>query len=421
MYTKSKMRILSRYILKEHVGPFFLGFFVLSFILLMDQIFTLIDMLIGKGLPFLVVLEVFGLSLPFIFAVTIPMAVLVSSLMAFGRMAGDNEVTAMKAGGISFFKMILSPICASFFLFLFMSYFNNAILPEANHRVKNLLIDISIKRPALKIKEGAFITDFEEVGYIFFIKKVDVRASKIYDVTVFNVKKGTRPFQPEIPRIKETVPSVEAPQTIVSKSGDLIFSADGRTLTVELHSGIIHDLDKKNPKLYRTLPFEKMTINLSLPNMTLQRQKREYRSEREMSAEMMWEEVKRLKKEILASDIKNQKSDEIRFKEHQIKTFMVEIHKKFSIAFACIVFVLLGAPLGVMAKKGGVGIGFGISLGFFVLYYIFLLGGEELAQRGFISPFWAMWGANVLLGLLGLFLIYHKAMETKLLPKGKHS
>jgi lipopolysaccharide export system permease protein len=408
------MRILPRYILREHLGPFLLGLCVLTFVLLMDQVFTLMDMLIGKGLPLGIVGEVFVLSLPFILAVTTPMAVLVATLMAFGRMAQDNEVTALRSSGLPFHRLLIAPFLASWVLCAFLLFFNNYILPEANHRVRNLLLDIAIKKPALKLKEGAFITDFEDQGYILFIKKVDIKTSRIFDVTIFDLRKGGSPFQPSIPRNPQGLPSIESPQTIISKMGELSFSPDGRTLTVTLRSGTIHSTDPKESSYYRKLPFEKMTINLPV-DMNLERQSREFRSEREMGAPMMLVALNKLKKEIAelrkARGQTKEPIPEIQFREQQIDSYWVEIHKKFAIAFACPIFILLGAPLGVKARRGGVGIGFGVSLAFFVVYYLFLVGGEELADRGFLSPFLAMWAANILLGVVGVFLTLQTTRE----------
>jgi len=408
------MRILPRYILREHLGPFLLGLCVLTFVLLMDQVFTLMDMLIGKGLPLGIVGEVFVLSLPFILAVTTPMAVLVATLMAFGRMAQDNEVTALRSSGLPFHRLLIAPFLASWVLCAFLLFFNNYILPEANHRVRNLLLDIAIKKPALKLKEGAFITDFEDQGYILFIKKVDIKTSRIFDVTIFDLRKGGSPFQPSIPRNPQGLPSIEAPQTIISKMGELSFSPDGRTLTVTLRSGTIHSTDPKESSYYRKLPFEKMTINLPV-DLNLERQSREFRSEREMGAPTMLVALNKLKKEIAelrkARGQTKEPAPEIQFREQQIDSYWVEIHKKFAIAFACPIFILLGAPLGVKARRGGVGIGFGVSLAFFVVYYLFLVGGEELADRGFLSPFLAMWAANILLGVVGVFLTLQTTRE----------
>lgn len=414
------MSILFRYLLKEHIGPFLLGLCVLTFVLLMDQVFTLMDMLIGKGLPLGVVAEVFVLSLPFILAVTTPMAVLVAALMAFGRMTQDNEVTALRSSGLPFHRLLAAPLLASGLLLIFLLYFNNYVLPEANHRVRNLLLDIAIKKPALKLKEGAFITDFEDQGYILFIKRVDIKTSQIFDVTIFDLRKGGSPFQPSIPRSPQNLPSIEAPQTILSKVGELSFSPDGRTLTVKLRSGTIHSTDPKQSTFYRKLPFEKMTINLPV-DMNLERQTREFRSEREMGAPLLYQGIQRMRKEI--SDLLKSRGPakepipEVQFREQQIDSYWVEIHKKIAIAFACPIFILLGAPLGVKARRGGVGIGFGVSLAFFVVYYLFLVGGEELADRGLVSPFLAMWGANLLFGAVGLFLTFQTTREFRLCPR----
>ncbi|MEW6684711.1 MAG: LptF/LptG family permease [Candidatus Edwardsbacteria bacterium] len=389
------MQIIDRYILKEHLIPFLLGFSVFTFILFMDRLFELIDLIVGKGLALFTVLEVFFLSLPFMIALTVPMAVLVASLMAFGRLSQDNEIIAFKSSGLLFLRLIRAPFFASIILFGLMILFNDRILPESNHKVKNLLIDINQKRPALRLKEGTFMSDFE--GYNIWIKRIDSRQSKLYDIVIYEkIKDGT-------------------PRTITAKKANLYYSAENKTLTLQLSSGEIHEVDAQNPANYRKLVFPSYTINLPL-DLSFQRQEREYRSDREMTIAMMEREIARLKKEyeiikrippkLGAAEILN-----LKYKQMEIDRYKVEIHKKFAIPFACFIFVFLGSSLGVLVKKGGAGIGFGLSLGFFLLYYICLIGGEELADRQFISPFLAMWGANIILGILSIYLVWRTVHE----------
>ena len=145
---------LYRYVFKAHVGPFLFSFVIITFILVMDIIFQIADLIIGKNLDLFIVLEVFFLNLAWIVAVSIPMSVLVASLMAFGRLSADNEVTALKAGGVSFFQMVSPVLAAGILLGSGHLFFMDVILPEANYRARSLMNDIHRARPTLLFTAG---------------------------------------------------------------------------------------------------------------------------------------------------------------------------------------------------------------------------------------------------------------------------
>ncbi|MCK4576012.1 LptF/LptG family permease, partial [candidate division WOR-3 bacterium] len=182
------MAILYRYFIREHILPFFLALIVLTFILIMNRIFELVYNIIGKGLSVYIVLKVFLLSLPFIIALTVPMAVLVAVMTVFGKSSQDFEIIALKSGGVNLYKLIIPVLITIIFLSLGMVYFNNHILPESNHTVKNLLIDINEKKPTLRLKEGIFTSPFR--GYDIYIRKIDQRTSILYDMLIYESKKG---------------------------------------------------------------------------------------------------------------------------------------------------------------------------------------------------------------------------------------
>jgi len=399
------MKILHSYVLKEHIGPFFLGLLVLTFILIMNRAFELIDMIIGKGLSVLIVSEIFLMSLPFIVALTVPMAVLVAVLMAFGRLSGDQEIVAMRANGIRLTTIMTPVLVASFFLSLLMVAFNNHILPESNHRVKNLMIDVAQKKPTFRVKEGVFMSATD--GYNTLVEKVDQRTQELFNVVIWETK-------PNMFRI------ISAP------AGEMHSSEDGTVLSLELYNGEIHELDQANLWTYRTLSFKRHILNMEIESK-LTRKERAYRSDRELSARAMKQKVRELDIEIAESmqkavalesdsarEAQTQRDVELRKiagKEREKNRYLVEIQKKYSIPFACVVFVILGIPLGVAAKRGGAGVGFGVAVLFFVLYYVGLVSGEELADRGIMSPFVGMWTPNVLLFLVGVYLFVHAEKE----------
>jgi lipopolysaccharide export system permease protein len=430
------MRILPLYILREHVGPFFFGLFIITFVLVMDFILEILNLIITRGLNAYTVLQMFGLNLAWMLALSIPMAVLVATLMAFGRMSADNEITALRSTGVSLYRLVSPVIIASIVIAVGLVFFNNLILPDANHKARVLMTQIYQKRPTLNIKENVFIDEIP--GYHFLIRKIDPRSSKIADILIYELRDRT------------------SPRTIFAKRGNLEFSADGNTLIMELYDGEIHETDEKDPAQYRRVSFDKQVIFINDVNPQLAMGDSEFRTDREMSARRMKLEIAQIEEQIapqqkrakklqavldtfldLSKDKpirefthperqkyhqrqrlvreKLQAEQVIQQSQHRINSYLVEIHKKFSIPVACLVFVLIGAPLGIMAKRGNIVIGLGLSLGFFVLYWAFLIAGEELADRMIITPFWSMWSANILIGGVGLYLIIKSAREVKFL------
>ncbi|HEX7400779.1 MAG TPA: LptF/LptG family permease, partial [candidate division Zixibacteria bacterium] len=366
-------------------------------------------------------------------------AVLISTLMAFGRLSQDNEITALRSSGISIYRLILPPLIASVLLTAGMAFFNDRVLPELNHRARLLMTDIHQKRPTWNLKENVFID--EVPGYHILIKKIDPHTNDVQGVTIYDVE--NRRF----------------PRTIIAEKGKVEFSTDGNTLIFQLFNGEIHEMDEQSPQRYRKVSFDKQIIYIHDVGNKLVRSQSDYRTDREKTSSQMLEEVKKLDSSVIASkeqiqniaqmswdklngsvynrnappaesgkvaeklikenqSILNQISSEkqnIKNQKRYENSLLVEVHKKFALAVACVVFILVGAPLGIMAKKGGVAVGLGLSLGFFVLYWAFLIGGEELADRQFISAFWAMWSANILIGGAGIYILIKSAKETKFL------
>ncbi len=388
------MKVLYTYILKENLSAFLLGLVLLTFILMMDRFYDLVDLIIGKGLHPLIVGEVFVLSLPFILALTIPMAVLVGTIVAFGRLSHDHELLALQASGIGFFSVVLPILVSASLLACGLIFFNNHILPGSNHRVKNLMIDISQKRPTVQIREGIFIPDFP--GYQIYTERTDHRNSKLYGVTIYESKSGGQS------------------RIISAREGRYEFSAGKRVFTMELDRGEIHEIDEKDPERSLFLKFKKHTINIPM-DMEMVRREREFRSDRELSAAEMMERVRELRDEVeqkIAESRERGENESERLmlqtasKRRQINKYLVEIHKKYAIPVACIVFVLIGAPIGYHLRRGGLGIGMGVSMGFFLLYYLGLRVGEGVADRGLVAAWLSMWLPNITLGGIGVLLSY---------------
>ncbi len=434
------MHILRSYILRSHLVPFLLGFGVVTFILEMDVLFDYLDLVVNRGVAVGVVAHLFLLSLGYIVALSAPCAVLVAVLMTFGRLSQDNEITALRASGVNLASVLLGPLLAAVGLQIGLTFFNDQVLPETNHAFANLLIDIGRKRPTVRLQEGVFITEFP--GYNLLVQSVNGRTNEMRGVTIYKLNPG--------------VP----PTTIMAKRGTLGYTPDGRTAVLRLRDGEIHEIpsEEGGSRKYRRMVFKTHVIYIPGAGGLLEHSVRDARSDREMTAKALIEERAKMRAqydqaialrrerlrqldlpplaiEALAPerlplgrqialawaglltredpldratrdqpvlrteiDLWQVERDALR---RRIAGLSVEIHKKFSLPAACVVFVLLGAPLGMRVRRAGPAVAF-VSVAFFLFYYLCLIGGEELANRLMLAPWLAMWLPNLALGAWGL-------------------
>jgi len=399
-------RLIDRYFIKEFIPPFGFSLFALTFILLMDQLFRLVDLFVRKGLPFDVVGQILIYTLPLIVSYTAPMAILVAILMSFGRFGRDNEILALKTSGVSFLTIMRTPLTFVALFMFFLIIFNNTILPEANHRVRNLMLDVSRKRPAVRLPERVFTKEFP--GYTIYIGKKDEKHSKIYDVTIYDLKNNLM---------------------ITAPSGELKNIEEENIISFILYDGELHQLIDESK--YQKTKFSKQIINIKI-DTDFVRMERTYRTEDEVGIKGLVttinntnKGINNLKKEIdelgkvtinrfVKGDYANldgaqfqieQKLSTIKNELRKRSRYELELNKKFSLAFACIVFLIIGAPIGYLLKRGGIAsVLIGILL--FSSYYILILSGEEFASRRGFSPFWAMWLPNLILLVFGLYFFF---------------
>lgn len=446
------MRILSKYIVKEHISPFIMALFVLLFVLLANFLLKSIDKFLGKGLDMLLLCEFMFLNLAWILALAVPMAVLVATLMAFGRLSSDNEITAMQSSGTGFLQLLLPAIGFGTIITLLMIIFNNFALPEMNHKARLLSSDLSRKRPDLEFEVGYFIDTLPE-NNIFLGGRID---DLFTDIIIFN----------KISDISQ--------RTVTANKGIIEMLGDG--VLLNLTDGVIHELSNRDDE-YRQIFFDHYQVTIPVDNLSLNRRDSSIRGDREMNYTMMKNKIMSFheKIETVRARVKNRLSKEAlihiptystlgeinfhlysfelsvldslnviapkkaeTFKRRMknlkrgvesdfslinsylrsINKYKVELHKKFSIPLASLVFILIGAPLGIMARRGGFAVSMAFSLGFFIIYWAFLIAGEEFADRGSLSPALSMWLPNLILGALGIFLCYRTSCEQKIINLG---
>jgi len=450
------VRILSRYILRQHLPPLGYALAALTCAMLVNQIAKQFGNFVGKGLPWTVIFEVFALSIPFIVAMTLPMAVLVAVLYTFSHLAADNEITAMRAGGVSV-GMLLRPVVGGALAVALLSLFwNDQVLPRSNHELRTLLVDIQRKKPTFQLKEQVIN---EVVPGQFFLRaaRIDPAANTLNDVTIYDLE------DPERRRI------------ISADSGRMAYTPGGTDLYLILRDGEVHEVKRTEPHQFnRTFYVTNRIKVLGIANKFEQTENDDYRGDREMTICAMQEVVGRARQDLervqrealyavraelrrlakvnplpplvadstparlsaycrLAGAVKrlllpdsaqaaqapvrgqagrttprtpitaqpisqatSAYQQRLRAARQRAAIYQVEIQKKLAISAACVIFALLGLPLAIRFPRGGVGLVIGTSLAVFSVYYVGLIGGEELGDRLIVPPFLAMWTPNLI-------------------------
>lgn len=529
------MKIISRYLLKEHVGPFFFSLTALTSIMLLQYIARRFGDLVGKGLSWWVITKFFLLSIPFTVAMTLPMAVLVAVLYAFSRLAAENEITALKAGGVSMKTLMVPALGAGTAMAFVMLLFNDQVLPRANHELAILQADIFNTKPTFALRPQV-INPIKEGQLYLRADHLDEGSSRMRGVVIYDVSDPTRR------------------RTIYADSGLIAAAPNHSDLVMTLFHGEIQTVETQRPDQLERLFYRRLQQMVPGVMKAFQQSGTDsaQKSDREMSVcemqaelarysaalqrthndmlRVQWEEKKsagvkvaplaldsirptygigglyctitdRLQKLLhvkeahaaelpeglaavrawqdtvratltprpmapdtarathglarLANDTTRLKRDttvkldstgstyrgllprtaipdsvrpssasaatnEMQMSEARIQLedsryyvsrYSIEIHKKFALATACIVFVLIGAPIALRFPRGGVGLVIGVSLLIFSIYYVALIAGESLANKGLVSPFWAMWAANVIFFLISLLLLARMGRE----------
>jgi lipopolysaccharide export system permease protein len=497
------VKLLSRYLLRECLGPFLFALGALTGLMILNQIARDFSDLVGKGLSWGIIGEVFALSIPFIVAMTLPMAVLVAALYAFSRLGADNEITALKASGVDLTRMVRPVLVASVGLATVNFAFNDQVLPRTNHQLRMLSVDIARKKPTFELKEQ-MVNPVVPGQYYLRAGRIDQSTGGLREVVIYDLS------------------STDRRRTIYADSGFMRFAqtATSTDLHLTLFDGFVLDYDRSQPALFRRIFFRTDWVRMrGVSNQFLRSDQDAFKGDREMGVCEMETHVAEQQEVIDGSranalaarenDLRGLlgvvnrmtapgvrapaphrglsiapycrvvatltrwltptparadtiprprrrvhlgqpgagapavrpaglssrppalsarrpsvdtagtqlRSRQAGFESTDVSaravlaSYRVEIHKKFSIPAMCIVFVLIGAPLALRFPRGGVGLVIGASAGIFGLYYVGLIGGESLADKLLITPFWAMWAPNVLMTAAGLGLFLRLGRE----------
>jgi len=370
---------INRYIAREITVPFFLGLGIFTFILLMDKVLSLTELVVSKGVHFSEALSLIIYILPSFLVIAIPMAFLLAVLLAFGRLSTDEEITAAKSSGISLLQMLPPVMILSVIAFVITLGLMIYALPWGNHSFKTKVYELARREASTSIVPGKVLDSFSDI--ILYVNEEDKSTGRYKGVMISSEKKEGKT------------------STVVAKEGEIISTPDDFSIALRLYDGTIHRNGDKEDLKYSLIKFKTYDITLSIeskkgPAMAATK------GDRELGIGELLKKSKELRK-------RGQNDDYL----------MVELHKKFSIPFACIVFALIGAPLGIQGKRSGKAHGFIFSLVLITVYYIFLMGGEAFGDKGKVPPYLAMWAPNIFFVIIGFYLLYkvNNDSEIKLL------
>ncbi len=471
MHLFRTMKKLDIFVAKSFIGPLILTFFIVLFILLLQFLFMYIDDLIGKGLGLKVMAELlYHFSLTFV-PMALPLAILLASLMTFGNMGEFNELTALKSSGIPLRRIVVPVIIIVSILSIVSFFFSNNIQPYSYRKARTLLYDIRRKRPELNIQAGTFNNDID--GFSIKVTSKDPATNKLYKILIYDHrnKKGNASvtyadsgFMKITPdesglvftlyngysynEMTEDNPSVSQKkypfrkdhfkeQTMIinlsgfelERSSEDLFKFSSATKNISTLSYIIDSLHNMNETKINSYLIEFNTSqlysqrNFYVPNVTVSIPS----SNNNLPVFKPWAIFDTLsldlKKDVVSRAIEyarfgsnyvTQKKEFIHNDIRNLRSYQIEYHKKFTLSLACIVFLLIGAPLGAIIRKGGLGTPAVISVLFFVVYYIISISFEKLARENHIDIFTGMWAAFILLFPIGIFLTWKASTDSSI-------
>jgi len=364
------MHIIRNYLLREFTGPFLLSLLVSTMILAAGNIIQVADMIVNKGVSIIYVFSLFLLFMPWLLTFTIPMSVLSATLLSFGRLASDNEIIAMRASGVSIYRIASPVIIISLLISLFCIPLNDKVLPESGYRARKIIKEIGIRNPLALLEPGVFIKGFQD--YIIFIYSISG-----------NKLKNIRIYQPQ-----EDRPT----RTIVAEEGEVVAFPEENVIKLKLKNGSADEALPQEPNNFYKLVFDTYYMTLNLKDA------------------MDYEEIEKKAREMSIRELKR----EIRGLERSnIRTTIlyIEIHNKIALAFSSLIFALIGIPLAITTHRREKTINFGLTMFLFLIYWGIMLGGVACAIRHILPPWAGVWLANGTLFVVGIVLFLKVAKK----------
>jgi len=454
------MKTLDKYLIKVSLGPFVLTFFISLFILLMQFLWKYVDDLVGKGLEWYIIAELMFYASASLVPLALPLAVLLSSIMTFGNLGEHYELVAMKSSGSSLQRIMASLTICALLVSITTFYFSNNILPVANLKFGSLYYDITQKKPSIEIQEGIFYSGIE--GYTFWVGKKDNKNDILKNVIIYdhtdkkeNVKitlanSGKMELSPNKQfmlvtlfdgysydehseeKTKETNPKNNFPlirykfkeQTSqldlsafkLVRTEEELFKDNYGMLNLKQLDGAVLKLDSENVErqnaFIRTFSDNFFVTKQTIDSLFQNRNIIAKTSDKYMPTD---------KKQVLETALNmalNNKDFLESFAENNhaelkhIQRHKIEWHKKFTLSFACLIFFFIGAPLGAIIRKGGLGMPVVVSVLFFIVFHVLSITGEKFVREGVWDAPYGMWLASVILLPIGIILTIKATRES---------
>lgn len=464
------MKRLHKFVIKSFLGPFFMTFFICVFVLLMQFVWKYIDEFVGKGLEWTIVVELLSYAAFGLLPLAFPLAMLLASIMTFGNLGENYELVAMKASGISLFRIMRPLGVLTILMTLIAFYFSNNILPKTNLKFYSLMFSVRQQKPEMVVKEGVFSNDLG--NYSIKVERKGKSNNMLYDVMIYDHSED-----------KGNV------NVSVADSGKMEMTQDKKFMTVTLFNGQSYtEGEERGSMANKRYPFERQSfqkevINISMKDFEFNRidEKRysgvskmmnisqlsyvgdsmfhdykirtwryltmfNYTSDVNRQVSWMANPIDSLKKNpnikpkldvdfdktfaslsalekqalyqrvigyVRAnSQAISEKLDEMYNRKKGINSYAMEWHRKFTLSFACLIFFFIGAPLGAIIRKGGLGMPVVVSILLFILYYIIMITGEKFAREDAWSMFNGMWLASFIFFPVGVWLTYKAATDS---------
>ena len=464
------MKRLHSFIIKSFLGPFFMTFFICVFILLMQFLWKYIDDLVGKGLEWKIVSELLLYASFGLVPLAFPLAMLLASIMTFGNLGENYELVAMKASGISLFRIMRPLMIVAIGLTSIAFYFSNNILPKTNLKFYSLMYSVKMQKPEMIIKEGVFANDMPK--YSIKVDRKNKKTNMLYDVMIYDHTRNAGNVM-----------------VTIADSGKMEVTADKKFMSLTLYNGQSYSEEDERRQIsdrrypYRRESFKKEVINISMLDFEFTRSdEAQFRNGARMmnihqlsnqgdstfieykvrvkqfvsSFNYLSDIMKQIswltnrydtmkvnpvlkpdtlvdvdqiinsmsafdKDELYQKSVANvrinaqsisQQIEEMYARKRFVNTYLMEWHRKFTLSFACLIFFFIGAPLGAIIRKGGLGMPVVVSILMFIAYYILMITGEKFAREDAWSMGSGMWFSSFVFLPLGIWLTYKAATDS---------
>lgn len=405
-------KTLTKYLLLELISPFAIGLLIFTFVLFMQQVLRLLELVINKGVGAQVVLRMIVYIMPSFLVMTIPMAVLVATLSAFGRLSTDSEITAMKASGISLYTLCVPVLIFAAGATAMTFFFYAKALPWGNRNFRLVLYELARTKAAVALKDKVFDTSYP--GLVIYIDDIDAQ-EVFHGVMLADTRDNNNQ------------------QVIFAETGRLISDEKQLRVILRLENGASHPKNVPNPLKYQIVEFPTLDILLSFQNNADNSPLNIEPTDRDMTISELAQQYVIVKQQVAGQIVKpdartpteavpwheNWRRNAQRIggllldsfwpQHEQASDYLVEIHKRFSFPAACLVFGIIATPLGIQSKRSGKSGGFATSLFLLLIYYIFIVAGESLGDNGRLPAILAVWTPNILLGITGAILLVRVA------------